>query len=104
MYEHSRDRCDSCSQSNCRDWCKHDRFPSAAHLVSWARLCPGNNESAANDSAENPEMEMHGYGATYARWHGRPSHSRKTYLSEEFHHLAARKGKKRAIVAVDTPF
>ena len=23
-----------------------DRFPSAAHLCSWAGLCPGNNESA----------------------------------------------------------
>jgi hypothetical protein len=22
------------------------RFPSAAHLASWAGLCPGNNESA----------------------------------------------------------
>ncbi len=25
------------------------RFPSAAHLASWAKICPGNNESAAGD-------------------------------------------------------
>jgi transposase len=25
-----------------------ERFPTAAHLASWARVCPGNNESAGN--------------------------------------------------------
>jgi hypothetical protein len=46
-------------------------FPSCTS-GQLGRACPGNNESAANDSAENPEMEMHGYGATYAKWHGEP--------------------------------
>jgi transposase len=30
------------------------RFPTAAHLASWAGLCPGNNESAANTAQEEP--------------------------------------------------
>jgi transposase len=32
-----------------------DRFPTAAHLASWAGMCPGNNESAGKKKVLRPE-------------------------------------------------
>ncbi|MEK7352926.1 MAG: IS110 family transposase, partial [Chloroflexota bacterium] len=76
------------------------RFPSANHLASWARMCPGNNESAgkrltgrtghANSWLRSALVE--------AAWSA--SRTRETYLSAQYHHLAPRRGKKKTIVAV----
>jgi len=69
------------------------QFPSAQHLASWAGICPGNHESAGKRLSGKPRK-----GSTWLRrslcqaaWAA--SHTKGTYL-------AARKGKKRAIVAV----
>jgi transposase len=77
-----------------------DQFPSAAHLASWAGLCPGNNESAGkrlSGKTRNGNAWLR-RNLCQAAWAA--SHSKNTYLSAQFHRLAARKGKKRAIVAV----
>jgi len=77
-----------------------DQFPSAAHLASWAGLCPGNNESAGkrlSGKARNGSVWLR-RRLCQAAWAA--SHSKNTYLSAQFRRLAARKGKKRAIVAV----
>jgi len=77
-----------------------DQFPSAAHLASWAGLCPGNNESAGkrlSGKARNGNVWLR-RNLCQAAWAA--SHSKNTYLSAQFRRLAARKGKKRAIVAV----
>jgi transposase len=77
-----------------------DQFPSAAHLASWAGLCPGNNESAGkrlSGKSRNGNAWLR-RSVCQAAWAA--SHSKNTYLSAQFHRLAARKGKKRAIVAV----
>lgn len=75
-------------------------FPSAAHLASWAGMCPGQRQSAGK----------HGSGRTrhgnawlrtvpvQAAWAA--SHTKNTYLSSQFHRLVGRRGKKRALVAV----
>lgn len=34
------------------------RFPTDAHISSWAGLCPGNNESAKNDTQVRPTKEI----------------------------------------------
>jgi transposase len=75
------------------------RFPTAGHLVSWAKLCPGLHESggkrhSARTGHGNAELRQ---ALTEAAWAA--SHTR-TYLGAQFHRLAARRGKKRAIVAV----
>ncbi|MEW1914732.1 transposase, partial [Kitasatospora sp. NPDC085895] len=77
------------------------RFPSAADLASWAGVCPGNHESAGK----------HGTGKTR---HGDPwlkgilgqvassaSRSRDTYLNARYRRIASRRGKKRALVALE---
>ena len=76
------------------------RFPSAAHIASWARLCPGNNESAGKRKSG-----MTGHGNPWLRsilvqvaWAA--AHTKGTYLSAMYHRLAARRGSKRAIIAV----
>lgn len=77
-----------------------EQFPSAQHLASWAGLCPGNNESAGkrlSGKARNGYVWLR-RSLCQAAWAA--SHSKNTYLSAQFRRLAARKGKKRAIVAV----
>ena len=77
-----------------------DQFPSAQHLASWAGMCPGNNESAGkrlSGKARNGNVWLR-RNLCQAAWAA--SHTKNTYLSAQFRRLAARKGKKRAIVAV----
>jgi len=76
------------------------RFPSAAHLASWAGLCPGNNESAGKRKSGTTR---HGdrwlvKSLTEAAWAA--SRKKDVYLSAQYHRLAARRGKKRAARAV----
>ena len=76
------------------------RFPSAAHLASWAKLCPGNNESAGKRKSGST-----GHGNPWLRsimvqvsWAA--ARTKGTYLSALYHRVAARRGAKRAIIAV----
>ena len=76
------------------------RFPSAEHLSSWARICPGNNESAGKRHSgrtghANPWLCSSLVEAAWAA-----IRTKTTYLSAQYHRIAARRGKKRAIVAV----
>jgi len=76
------------------------RFPSADNLASWAKLCPGNNESAGKRKSGRT-----GHGNVWLRailvqvaWGA--THTKGTYLSALYHRLASRRGAKRAIIAV----
>src|SRR2546427_3454877 len=76
-------------------------FPTAAHFASWARLCPGNHESAGK---RRPTTT--GKGATWLRatlqetaWAA--VKTKKSYYRALFHRLKARRGgPEKAIVAV----
>ena len=75
------------------------RFPSAAHLASWAALCPGNNESAGKSRSGrtrkgNPWLRS--ALAQAAKSAGRS----KTYLGAQYRRLAARRGGNKATIAV----
>jgi transposase len=77
------------------------RFPSAAHLASWAGTCPGSNESAGRVKSThtrpgNPYLKgALGVAAlSAARSHG-------TYLAAKYRRIAARRGPVKAIVAVE---
>lgn len=75
-------------------------FPDAAHLGSWAGMCPGNHTSAGK--------RMSGKTRKGSKWlrralveaaHG-AARKKNQYLSALFQRLAGRRGKKRAIIAV----
>jgi transposase len=76
------------------------RFPTHRHLASWAKLCPGTNQSAgkrgnAATGKGNPYLRETLVEAGWAA--GR---TRNTYLAAQFHRIKARRGAKRAVVAV----
>jgi transposase len=76
------------------------RFPNADHAVSWAGLAPGKNESAGrNQSAKTPKGNRHLKALLVQAAHT-VARSNDNYLGAQFRHLAARRGTKRAAVAV----
>ncbi len=76
------------------------RFPTAAHLCSWARFAPGVKESAGRPKGNGTT----GHGNRYlARVLGEAAVSAgrtNTFLGERYRRIARRRGKKKAIVAV----
>jgi len=76
------------------------RFPTDAHLASWAGMCPGNNESAGKrKSGKTTKGNIHLRAAlTQAAWAA--THTKQTYLAAQYRRLVKPKGKKRALVAV----
>jgi transposase len=75
------------------------RFPTAAHLASWAGVCPGNNESAGKRRSGrtrkgNQWLRRALVQAAHAA--GRT----KTYLGAQYARLRARRGAGKAALAV----
>ena len=76
------------------------RFPSAAHAASWAGLAPGKNESAGkNRSGKVTPGNRHLKSALVQAAHA-AGRTKDNYLAAQFRRLAARRGKKRAAIAV----
>lgn len=76
------------------------RFPTAGHLISWAGLCPKLDESAGKHRSRRIRK-----GASWlkpalvsAAWGG--IRAKGSYLRAQFHRLKARRGAKKAIIAV----
>lgn len=76
------------------------RFPTDAHLASWAGICPGNNESAGKQKSGATTK-----GSVYLRtalvqaaWAA--THTKDTYLAAQYRKLVKYKGKNRALIAV----
>jgi transposase len=76
------------------------RFPSAAHLASWAGVAPGNNESAGKKRSGRTTQGNKPLGVALNQAAHAAAHTRNTYLAAQYHRLAGRRGKKRAIMAV----
>ena len=76
------------------------QFPSAKQLASWACLCPGNHISASKRRSGKTRKGQKWLNAalTEAAWAA--SHTKDTYRAAQFHRLRARRGAKRAAVAV----
>jgi transposase len=76
------------------------RFPSAKHLASWAGMCPGNHASAGK--------RLSGKTRTGRRWLRQvlvesahvAAKTKQTALAAQYKRLAARRGKKRALIAL----
>jgi transposase len=76
------------------------QFPTADHLAAWGGLAPGNRQSggkrfAAHINDGNRQLRRIMVQCAWAA-----VRTKDTYLGSLYHRLAARRGKKRAIVAV----
>lgn len=75
-------------------------FPTAAHLVSWACLAPRQDESAGKRrSTRTKKGQWLKAVLIQAAW-AAVREKKDTYLRAQFHRIRARRGSKKAIVAV----
>jgi transposase len=77
------------------------RFPTAAHLASWAGVAPGNHESAGKRYSGKTTKGNHTLAAALNQAAHAAAVTKNTYLSAQYRRLAARRGKKVAIVALE---
>jgi transposase len=76
------------------------RFPSANHLASWAGLAPGNNESAGKKRSGRTRPGNRNLRTGLLQAAHAAVRKGKSYLAAQYNRLAARRGKKKAAVAV----
>ncbi len=76
------------------------RFPSARHLASWAGLCPGNNESAGKRLSGRTRKGSPWLRTALVEAAQAAARTKDTYLAAQYRRLAARRGAKRAALAV----
>ena len=76
------------------------RFPTADHLAAWAGVAPGNNESAGKRYSGTTRHGDRALTSALVQAAHAAARTRNTYLSAQYHRLAGRRGKKRAILAV----
>jgi len=77
-----------------------DRFPTAHHLAAWAGVAPGNNESGGKRRSGRTRKGNKALGAALNQAAHAAARTKKTYLSAQYARLAARRGQKKAIMAV----
>jgi transposase len=76
------------------------RFASAAHLAAWAGLAPGNNESAGKRRAGKTRKGSQWLRTGLVQAAQTVARQKNPYLAARSRRVAARRGKKRALVAV----
>jgi transposase len=76
------------------------QFPSAAHLASWAGLCPGNNESAGKHHSGRTRKGSKWLRSALVEAGHAAARSKDSYLAAQYRRLGGRRNDKRAAVAV----
>jgi transposase len=76
------------------------RFPSAKHLASWAGMSPGNRESAGKRLSGKTNKGSPWLRKLLVEAAQAAAHTKKTYLSAQYQRLKARRGAKKAMIAV----
>jgi transposase len=76
------------------------RFPSAAHLTSWAGMCPGNNESAGKHRSGKTRKGSKWLRSALIEVGQVAGRIPDTALGARYRRLARRRGKKKAVVAI----
>jgi transposase len=77
-----------------------ERFGTAARLAAWRGVAPGNKESAGIQRSGKTRKGNRALRTGLVQRAHAAAHTKETYLSALYHRLAARRGKKRAILAV----
>lgn len=75
-------------------------FPTAAHLASWAAVCPGNRESAGKQTSGKIRPGNAWLRRTLCEAAWSASRTKKSYFRALYRHLARSRGKNRALIAV----
>jgi transposase len=77
-----------------------NQFPMAQHLASWAAICPGNHESAGKRKSGKTRDGNKWLRRTLCQAAWAVSRKKNCYFSSQFKRIAARRGPKRALMAV----
>lgn len=77
-----------------------EQFQSATQLASWAKLCPGNHESAGKRKPVSIGKGNNWLRSTLIQAAHAAVHVKDSYLAAFYARLVGRRGKKKAIVAV----
>lgn len=76
------------------------RFPTAGHLISWAGLCPKNDESAGKRRSTRMRKGAPWLKTTLVQCAWAAARKKGSYLQAQFHRLRSRRGAKKAIGAL----
>jgi transposase len=76
------------------------RFPSEAHLISWACICPRNDESAGKRRSNRLRKGATWLKTTLVQCAWAAIKKKDSYLQAQFYRIKARRGPKKAIMAV----
>ena len=76
------------------------RFPTAAHLISWAGLCPRNDESAGRRRSTRVRKGAPWLKTTLVQAAWAAVRTKDSYVRAQFLRIKARRGPMKAIVAV----
>ncbi len=76
------------------------RFPTSGHLISWAGLCPRNDESAGKRRSTRVRKSGTWLKTTLVTAAWSAARSKNTYLRAQFLRIKSRRGPKKAILAV----
>jgi len=77
-----------------------DAFPNDSALASWSGLCPGNHESAGKRKSGKNHTRKNQLKPVMTEVAWAAARTKNTYYQEKFHRLKARRGHKKAIVAI----
>ena len=76
------------------------RFPSAAHLASWAGVCPGNYESAGKRKGGKTRRGSKWLRRALVEAGRAAARSKRSYFHAQYRRLAARRGPNKAALAI----
>jgi len=76
------------------------QFPDEDHLSSWAGICPGNEESAGKRLQSRTTRKNRWLRRVLVEAVWAAGRTKQIYLGAQYRRLAARRGKKRALLAV----
>lgn len=76
------------------------RFPTPGHLCSWAGMTPGHDESAGKKKSTKTRKGNKKLRSALTEAAKAASRKKNTYLSAQYHRIAARRGKNKAAIAV----
>jgi transposase len=76
------------------------RFPSAAHLCSWAAMCPGQNESAGKRRSGKTRKGNRYLRAALIQGALAATRKKSSALQVRYHRVKRHRGHKKAVVAV----